>query len=50
MTQIRRRHHEDLRELLDSDETVAEWGRPIRLYSWLGCTGRGDRGHFLDGH
>jgi len=34
MAQIRRKHHEDVREVLAGAETVADWGRHIRLYSW----------------
>jgi hypothetical protein len=34
MAQIRRKHHEDVREVLDGAEKVAGWGRHIWLYSW----------------
>ena len=34
MAQIRRKHHEEVREVLAGAETVAGWGRHIRVYSW----------------
>jgi hypothetical protein len=34
MVQIRRKHHEDVREVIQGAEAVAGWGRHLRLYSW----------------
>jgi hypothetical protein len=34
MALIRRRHHEDIREVVATAETVAGWGRSARPYAW----------------